>query len=217
MISFLRPAVPVVALLVLAACDPAQTVDSLGRRTAESVVRPVLASVMSDPQAAGVTRCVVQNASADEVRMLVRDVANVAGTSTEATIARIVARPETLSCITTSGVARSDVARSDVAWRGVMRVLFVVMVLPVLAACGPIPVQQAERECFERARLAVQPRGEVGFGVDSTGRSATNLSVTITSDYINGRDPSAVYDACVYQKSGQPPGQPLYTRTDWRG
>ncbi len=33
-----------------------------------------------------------------------------------------------------------------------------------LAACGPMTVQQAERQCFERARLAQQPRGEVAFG-----------------------------------------------------
>lgn len=91
------------------------------------------------------------------------------------------------------------------------------LVLPVLSACGPIPVEQAEAQCFERARLAVHPRGEVGFGMDSNGHTASNLSVTISSDYIQGRDPSAVYDACVYQKSGQPPRWPLYNRPDWKG
>lgn len=88
--------------------------------------------------------------------------------------------------------------------------------LLLLAACGPVSRDEAERTCFERARLAQQPRGEVGFGVDSRGRTAGNLELTITSDYIQGRDPAALYDACVYQKSGQLPSQPLYTRPDWR-
>lgn len=88
--------------------------------------------------------------------------------------------------------------------------------LLLLVACGPVSRDEAERTCFERARLAQQPRGEVGFGVDSNGRTAGNLELTITSDYIQGRDPAALYDACVYQKSGQLPSQPLYTRPDWR-
>lgn len=98
-----------------------------------------------------------------------------------------------------------------------VRLIPLAAVLPLLAACGPIPVAQAERECFERARLASQPRGEVGFGVGSGGETAGNLSLSISSDFIAGRDPSAVYDACVHQKSGQPPTRPLYSRPDWRG
>lgn len=88
--------------------------------------------------------------------------------------------------------------------------------LLLLAACGPVSRDEAERTCFERARLAQQPRGEVGFGMASNGDTAGNLELTITSDYIQGRDPAALYDACVYQKSGQLPSQPLYTRPDWR-
>lgn len=90
------------------------------------------------------------------------------------------------------------------------------LVLVPLAACGPVSREQAERDCFARASLAQQPRGEVGLGMDSRGRAAGNFEITVTSDYIQGRDPAAVYDACVYQKSGQLPSQPLYTRPDWR-
>jgi len=97
------------------------------------------------------------------------------------------------------------------------RFLIPVALLPLLAACGPVSVAQAERECFERARLASQPRGQIGVGIGSGGETAGNLSVTISSDYIAGRDPSAVYESCVYQKSGQPPTRPLYSRPDWRG
>lgn len=85
-----------------------------------------------------------------------------------------------------------------------------------LAACGPMPVERAEAMCFERARLAVQPRGEVYIGASTDG-PAVGGEVTVSSDYVQGRDPSAVYDACVYRNSGQPPRRPLYDRPDWRG
>ncbi|WP_246020219.1 hypothetical protein [Aliigemmobacter aestuarii] len=86
----------------------------------------------------------------------------------------------------------------------------------LLAACGPMTVEQAERACFERARLAERPRGMVAVGAGSGGVGG-KVNVTITSDFLQGRDPSAVYDACVFQKSGQPPRQPLYSRYDWKG
>lgn len=95
--------------------------------------------------------------------------------------------------------------------------LFLPLLLPVLAACGPVTVEQAERQCFERARLAAGPRGEIGVGVGSDGRVAASVDVTVTSDYLGGRDPSAVFDACVYQKSGQPPSRPLYSFPEWKG
>lgn len=86
----------------------------------------------------------------------------------------------------------------------------------LLAACGPISVQDAERQCFERARLAQQPRGEVAVGVGSGGRTAGELELTVTSDYLMGRDPAAVYQSCVVAKSGEMPSRPLYERPDWR-
>jgi hypothetical protein len=97
-----------------------------------------------------------------------------------------------------------------------MRALWL-LPLALMAACGPIPVDRAERQCFERARLAQQPRGEVNLGVGSGGRTHAGIEVTVTSDYIMGRDPSAVYDLCVQQKSGQPPTRPLYSFPEWRG
>lgn len=92
------------------------------------------------------------------------------------------------------------------------------LLLPLLAAaCGPVTVDQAERQCFERARLAAAPRGSVGVGVGSGGQVGGTFEVTVSSDYITGRDPSAVYESCVYQKSGQPPSRPLYSFPDWKG
>lgn len=99
-----KMALPVMAVLTLAACDPAQTVDDLGRRTAETVVKPIVDDSMTEPQAAIVTLCVVQNATADEVRLLIRDVGTAAGTSTEATVRDILLRPATLSCMSAAGL-----------------------------------------------------------------------------------------------------------------
>lgn len=97
-----------------------------------------------------------------------------------------------------------------------MRYLLTLALL-ALAACGPMTVEQAERQCFERARLAQQPRGSVGVGASSDGRKAASLELHVSSDFLLGRDPSAVYESCVMQKSGQPPRRPLYMRPDWRG
>jgi len=89
--------------------------------------------------------------------------------------------------------------------------------LLLVAACGPISVADAERQCFERARLAQQPRGEVKLGVGTGGRAVGGLELEVSSDYIMGRDPSAVFASCVQQKSGEPPSRPLYQMPGWRG
>ncbi|SNX69515.1 hypothetical protein SAMN05878503_10478 [Cereibacter ovatus] len=94
----------------------------------------------------------------------------------------------------------------------------VALALPfLLLACGPIPVDQAERICADRAHLAAAPRGTAEVGVGSGGHVIGGVGITVTSDYLMGRDPAAVYDTCVYQKSGQPPTRPLYSRSDWKG
>ncbi len=92
----------------------------------------------------------------------------------------------------------------------------VMMVPLLLAGCGPMTLAEAERQCFERARLAKQPRGEVSVGASSDGRTAAGLEVNVSSDFLLGRDPSAVYEMCVMQKAGEPPSRPLYMRPDWR-
>lgn len=89
--------------------------------------------------------------------------------------------------------------------------------LLTMAACGPVTVAQAERQCLARAYDATGPHGTVGVGVGGNGKARATVSLGVTSDYLMGRDPSAVYDQCVFQKSGQPPSQPLYSRSDWKG
>ena len=74
----------------------------------------------------------------------------------------------------------------------------------LLAACGPIPVSEAERRCEEEARLASGPRGSVGLGVGSGG-VVSDIDITISTDVLRGADPLAVYDRCVRNLSGQGP------------
>lgn len=89
-----------------------------------------------------------------------------------------------------------------------MRPTLALFALLPLIACGPIPLAQAERECFERARLAEHPRGEVGVGIGSDGRKHTFGEITFSSDYLQGKDPDQVYQNCVYHRSGEMPTRP---------
>lgn len=91
-------------ILLLTACSPTDVADKVGRRAAESVVLPVVSQYMPGPQAQGVTRCVIDNATANEIQTLARDIAVQAGTSTVQTVMGIAARPETLACITKAGL-----------------------------------------------------------------------------------------------------------------
>lgn len=95
------------------------------------------------------------------------------------------------------------------------------LLLPIaLLACGPVPVHVAEEQCLQAAREARGPTGSAGLGVVSGPRGTRtrgDLEITISSDWLTGKDPAAVYDTCVMSKSGQAPTRPLYQRTDWKG
>lgn len=89
-----------------------------------------------------------------------------------------------------------------------------------LAACGPVPVDQAEQSCLSNAESAIRPRGEVAVGAyggnggsDIGGR----VQLEISSDYIMQRDPSDVFNRCVLSRSGQLPTRALADQPGWRG
>lgn len=89
-----------------------------------------------------------------------------------------------------------------------------------LSACGPIPVQQAERNCLDTARAATGPRGEIAMGIGSDGHSVRpmgRIELSVSSDYVMGRDPSDVFTRCVVRQSGQMPTRPLYEQPGWKG
>lgn len=101
-------------------------------------------------------------------------------------------------------------------WRGAPLLLIPASVLG-LAACAPIPVEQAERACLASARDATGPRTEMGVGVGSHGYRGGYLQIGVSSDYIMGRDPAQVFQDCVIRRSGQLPERPLYDQPGWRG
>lgn len=86
-----------------------------------------------------------------------------------------------------------------------------------LMACGPVPVEQAERQCLHDAELAQRPRGTIGIGIGSGGRVAGNVSLEVSGDYLMGRDPAQVYASCVYRRSGQMPRAPLWSQPGQEG
>jgi hypothetical protein len=83
------------------------------------------------------------------------------------------------------------------------------LVALTLTACGPVSPERAADMCEDRANAAAGPTGEVGIGINNSGKVSTGFEVGITSDYIRGRDPHAVYEECVRQKTGQGPIRPL--------
>jgi hypothetical protein len=102
----LRPVclVALAALVGLAACDPGELADKALRRTAETVVFPVVNIDMPADPARAATACILDAASPDELRLLARDVGVEAGTSTKATIRDIALRPATQACFASVGV-----------------------------------------------------------------------------------------------------------------
>ena len=81
--------------------------------------------------------------------------------------------------------------------------------LGLISACGPLPLALAERQCIEPAQLAQHPRGSVGVFADNHGNVGTSLRIGISSDFVLGRDPNAVYASCVQSKSGLSPSRPF--------
>lgn len=92
-----------------------------------------------------------------------------------------------------------------------MRVLVPIV---LLAACAPIPVDEAERQCLSQARAARAPQGEVLVG-GGTGGLGARVTIDVSTDYLAGRDPAAVFDACVLRRAGVPPSRPLASQPGW--
>ncbi len=93
-----------IAVSLLAACDPQVLADKAMRRTAESVVRPVLARELPGNVAEAATQCVLDAADAEETRALARDVGVEAGTLTVQNIRNLATRPSATACFARNGV-----------------------------------------------------------------------------------------------------------------
>ena len=80
-----------------------------------------------------------------------------------------------------------------------------------LAACGPIPVHDAERICAGQA-MQKPLSGEAKMGINQDGKLISDIDFSLQVSTDMGRDPNEVYTRCVYNRSGQLPTRPLYSR-----
>lgn len=101
----MRTAGLILMALALAACDPAQVADKVGRRAADTVVRPVVSDYVPAGQTEPATRCIVDNASAEDVKALAQDIGVGAGSRTVANVLRIAAQPGAASCLASAGIS----------------------------------------------------------------------------------------------------------------
>ena len=92
------------AVSVTAACDPQVLADKAMRRTAETVVRPVMARELPGNVAEAATQCVLDAAGTDEIRALARDVGVEAGSLTVQNIRNLATRPSAAACFARNGV-----------------------------------------------------------------------------------------------------------------
>jgi hypothetical protein len=100
----MRSVLAFAAVALLAACDPAAVADKALKRTAQTVVFPVVNVDMPAGPAQSATDCILAAATPDELRLLARDVGVIAGTSTKATIRAIALRPAAQACFAAAGV-----------------------------------------------------------------------------------------------------------------
>ena len=94
----------IIAFVALVACDPAELVTSTLKRTAYTVVFPVVNVDMPGGPAQKAANCILDAASETELRLLARDVGVEAGTATKATIRSIAVRPAAQACFAANGV-----------------------------------------------------------------------------------------------------------------
>lgn len=94
----------IVPVVLLAACSPQEVADDLTRRSAGTVVQPVVAQYMTGPQAQAATACITQAATPDEVNLLLRDIGTMAGTDTVRRVKTIAATPQAAACFAQAGL-----------------------------------------------------------------------------------------------------------------
>lgn len=85
--------------------------------------------------------------------------------------------------------------------------------MAVLAsACTPISPERAADRCEERARAAQGPEGSISIGANSNSGGFVSGSIGVSSDFLRGLDPVAVYDRCVLELTGELPIRPPVLR-----
>jgi len=95
---------PVLLVAAVAACSPQDVALDLSRRTAATVVYPVVNQSMPGPQAQTATDCIVGAATQGQLEALMRDVGTRAGTDTVRNVQTIAATPAAQSCLAAQGL-----------------------------------------------------------------------------------------------------------------
>ncbi len=87
---------------------------------------------------------------------------------------------------------------------------FAAVALTALAGCDlpPPDPEKAAQQCEERARKAQGPTGNITVGTNSRTGGFFEGSIGVTSDFLRGDDPVAVYQSCVLRLTGQAPIRP---------
>ncbi len=85
----------------------------------------------------------------------------------------------------------------------------------LLAACetGPVDPERAAQAAERRAQAAQGPTGAVTLGASSDDGPFGAVEIGVSGDYLAGRDPVAVYEQCVVQRTGAPPVRPPRLRS----
>lgn len=100
----LKPAILLIGLPFLAACDPQAVADNTSRRMAGDVVERVVLRDMPAAPAKAATECILQAGSIEEIRALAADYGVEAGSLTKENIRNLALRPAAQSCFAASGV-----------------------------------------------------------------------------------------------------------------
>ena len=84
-----------------------------------------------------------------------------------------------------------------------------------LSACETAPPtpEEAAQRCEERAQAAQGPDVGLTVGANSNSGPFASGSISISGDYLRGRDPLAVYESCVMNLTGEPPLRPPSLRS----
>lgn len=99
-------------LALLAACSPQDAADSVVRSAAERVALPIVAGYMQPAQAEGVTRCLLDAASAGEIRALAQDIGTTGGARPRNNVLALATYPAARACIGRAGLPQlADLAR----------------------------------------------------------------------------------------------------------
>ena len=93
-----------------------------------------------------------------------------------------------------------------------MKKLMMIALSLGVVACGPPSPEAAADRCEERARAAQGPEVGVRMGVNSDGDAFGGVSLGLSVDALQGRDPLEVYEDCVINLTGQPPIRPPQLR-----